>query len=443
MNIEAPGVEAGFSARMGSPDRDGSLERDGWLIGRQVLPAELVRRVRQPLVAALQAEGLVEPSPAGADRVRWTGGVEDARRHRNGSGVTTWYRDELVFLPLVQDGHIRRVVEDLWGRPSLLWANTAAFLKVPDASSPDRSEWIGHADGWQDAGIGGPGDHFDLWVPLTDIGPCEGSLAFHTGSHRERADRYPRTSHGVGPVQVADEGWDVAGYAVGDAVLFRPDIVHSSAVNTGPDLRIAVVFRGQAADLPLPPAAGMSWDRTQAMSTTESCVLALLATRPDDGWTYRELMFAFAPAGMVGRYLPLPSPGQLSRSDVLSQAVDILMARGAITRTDRAARYDGAGLHSYFLTEAGRQAAEEWLATPTRLVAELMTVVPLRLALARGGSADLAGMIRSQLACLDHLEESAHQRPPGEDGIRRSWRRATVRGCRDVLATAGSATIDR
>ncbi len=438
MTTEAPSIEAGSAARTGS------LERDGWLIGRQVLPADLVRRVRQPLVDALRKESLVEPSPAGADRVRWTGGIEDARRHRNGSGVTSWYRDELAFLPLVQDGHVRRVVEELWGRRALLWANTAAFLKVPDASSPERSEWIGHSDGWQDVGIGEPSNYFDLWVPLTDIGPFDGSLAFHTGSHVARADGYPRTSHGVGPEQVANEGWEVAGYSVGDAVLFRPDVVHSSAVNTGLDLRIGVVFRGQVADLPLPPAAGMSWDRTQAMSTTESCILALLATRPGVGWTYRELNHAFAPPGMIGRYLPLPPPGQLSRSDVLGQALDLLVARGAITRADRADRYDGGGLHSYSLTEAGRQAGDEWLATPNRLVAELMSVVPLRLALARaGGPLDLAGMIRSQVECLDHLEESTEGPPSDNDGIRQGWRRATVQGCRDILAAAGVATIDR
>ncbi|WP_261562098.1 phytanoyl-CoA dioxygenase family protein [Frankia tisae] len=436
MTTEVRSVEAGSVARMGS------LDRDGWLIGRQVLPPELVRRVRQPLVDALQKEGLVEPSPAGADRVRWTGGVEDARRHRNGSGVTNWYRDELAFLPLVQDGHVRRVVEDLWGRPALLWDNTAAFLKVPNSSSPpERTEWIGHTDTWQDAGIGGLSDHFDLWVPLTDIGPFDGSLAFHTGSHVARADRYPRTSHGVGPAQVADEGWEVAGYSVGDAVLFRPDVVHWSAVNTGLDLRIAVVFRGQIADLPLPPAAGMSWDRTQAMSTTESSILALLATQPGVGWTHRELNRAFTPAGMIGRYLPLPPPGQLNRTNVLGQAVDMLVTRGAIVSADHA---DGGGLHSYSLTETGRQAGDVWLATPTRLVAELMTVVPLRLALARaGGSIDLAGMVRSQLECLDRLEEPAERPPPGDDGIRQSWRRATVHGCREILTAAGSATIDR
>ncbi|WP_261555497.1 phytanoyl-CoA dioxygenase family protein [Frankia tisae] len=437
MTVEAPGVVAGSVARMGS------LERDGWLVGRQVLPVELVRRVRQPLVEALRAEGLVGPSPVGADRVRWTGGIEDARRHRNGSGVTNWYRDELAFLPLVQDGHVRRVVEDLWGRRALLWANTAAFLKVPDVSSPERMEWIGHADGWQNDGIGAPSDHFDLWVPLTDIGSFDGSLAFHTGSHVARAERYPRTSHGVGPAQVADEGWEVAGYSVGDAVLFRPDVVHSSAVNTGLDLRIGVVFRGQVADLPLPPAAGMSWDRTQTMSTTESCVLALLATRPDVGWTRRELNRAFTPPGMIGRYLPLPPPGQLSRSDVLGQAVDMLATRGAITRADRDDQADDGGEHSYSLTETGRQAADEWLAAPTRLVAELMTVVPLRLALARAARSDLAGMVRSQMECLDQLAESAEKGLSDDDEIRQGWRRATVHGCREILTAADSATINR
>ncbi|WP_261555495.1 phytanoyl-CoA dioxygenase family protein [Frankia tisae] len=434
MTVEAPGVTAG------SVVRAGSLERDGWLVGRQVLPVELVRRVRQPLVDALQKEGLVGPSPPGADRFRWTGGVEDARRHRNGSGVTNWYRDELAFLPLVQDGHVRRVVEDLWGRRALLWANTAAFLKVPDASSPERSESIGHADSWQNDGIGESSDYFDLWVPLTDIGPFDGSLAFHTGSHVARADRYPRTSHGVGSAQVAEEGWEVAGYSVGDAVLFRPDVVHYSTVNTGLDLRVGVVFRGQVADLPLPPAAGMFWDRTQAMSTTESCVLALLATRPDVGGARGDLYRAFAPSGMIGRYLPLPPPGQLARADVLGQAIDLLVARGAITRADRA---DGEGADSYSLTEAGRQAGDEWLATPNRLVAELMTVVPLRLALARAARSDLASMIRSQLACLEHLEESADKQPSGDDGIRQGWQRAMVQGCRHLLATASSATIDR
>lgn len=398
------------------PNENGGdcFDRDGWVIGRNAFPPDLVREVRAPIVYELTSEGLIEAVPGEADRFRWTGTVVDAMRNGNGSAITHRYRDTAAFRPLVEHGHARRVAERLWGRPALLWANTALFPKVPEVADPAQSANIGHSDGWQNVGSVPSGDHFNLWVPLTEFGPFEGALAMHADSYRNRPERYPTVPHGgIGPEQLED-GWRVGGYRVGDAILFRPDIVHHSTMNSSPYLRLAIVIRGQRADALRAPAAGMSYDLTQPMSTLEGLILALLAAAPHRSPAIgRE----FAPRGLIGRFYPLPAPGQLSPEDVIRQALHLLRLRGLIdTRTEP----DQPRVVQYAATAEGTDAALAWLAEPVRHVEELASVVPAKLALLDALAADPAEFTAAQRQALDRLDAAETEEPDRIAAVRKT-----------------------
>ncbi|MFC4946531.1 phytanoyl-CoA dioxygenase family protein [Pseudonocardia sp. GCM10023141] len=336
----------------GDADR---FDREGHAVGRQMFPPDVVRALRAPLVEALVADGQVQVVDELPDCFRWIGDPEtfDRDRYRSVVGRST---DEL----LVRSGTAAAAIEKVWGRRPVMWDRAVLFAMPP--GDPTRV----HRDGWQMMGVGGPQEHLNVWFPVTRLGLGDGVLAVAAGSHgvadQEAAIAMPHpvhldveanTSNRPLPDRLAPL-WRAAPLDVGDAVLFRPDIVHSTTLNDGPFLRLAVGLGAQDAAVPLARPAGLSSDVTRDLAEVEWLVLALLSVQPTSPWLAR---YAFYPRGVIGR-LGIEYPDEL-----VERTFSTLGLRGLIephtTYSD-----DQSSIHRYFqATPSGRCAASRRMAT--------------------------------------------------------------------------------
>lgn len=344
------------------------FDREGYAVGRQVLAQEVLRELRAPVVDALIADGHIEPVEGEEDRFRWVG---DAATFDSSCHGYRPARVSAVDELLMRSGLAAAAVEHMWGRRPAFWEGVALFAMVP--GGPTRP----HRDGWMTQGVGAPGDHFNLWVPLTRLDEEDGPLAFAIGSHRisDQPARVPvsRPMHqdvlantgNPPPAEVLDPLWRTTRLEVGDALLFRPDIIHSSAPNDGPYLRMAFTILGQDASLPLPPQAGLSLDATRELSDIEWLTLAILAVQPSSPRLARQ---AFFPRGIIHRIWPEESGSGVNRAFVT------LRARGLIEPHEPPDETVAAHHHYFHATERGRNVVSAWLTTPSRSGAHLLSV---------------------------------------------------------------------
>lgn len=343
-----------------------TFDREGHAFGRQALAPELVRALRTPLVDALVADGDVERVEGDEDRLRWIGD----REHFNRWAHVQLLRKE-VEERLVRSGILAAAVESVWGRRPVLWVGAFLFLMIP--GDPIRI----HRDGWYMQGVGAPGEHFNFWCPLTAIAEDEGPLAIAAGSHRiaDQPARLP-VIHPMHQEVLANTGvlpaeetlaphWRASSFEPGDVLVFRPDIIHSTAPNDGPYLRIAFNVGGQAADVPLAKRAGLTHDPTRRLDDVEWLTLAILAVQPSTPWMARQ---AFCPRGIIGRL------GREEHDGYIDRSFATLRTRGLIEPRE-ADDEDVTEFHEYFqATPAGRHEVTAWLTTPGPSNADLLAL---------------------------------------------------------------------
>jgi hypothetical protein len=141
--------------------------------------------------------------------------------------------------------------------------------------------------------------------------------------------------------------WRTTSFDVGDALAFRPDIVHSASANKGPYLRLAVGLGALDPRPGLPPLAGLSLDPGRELVDVEWLTLAVLAVQPSTQWMTKQ---AFSARGIVGRLWSV-------QFELVGRAFTTLQARGFIEvhETDR----------YLCATASGRAAVSSWLLTPS------------------------------------------------------------------------------
>jgi hypothetical protein len=249
----------------------------------------------------------------------------------------------------------------IWGRPAAIWAGVATiFPMIP--GSPTRV----HRDGWYKQGVGAPKDHANMWIPITELGDGDGALAVAVGSHRipdgPAGVPMPHPIHldvvtNTGNMPTDDvlaPLWRTTRFEVGDALLFRPDIVYATTANDGPYLRLAIVYVAQDACVPLPVGAGLTHDITRPLSEVEWLVLALLTVQPTTPWLARCACYS---RGIIGRLWAVQP------SDLVARAFETLEGRSLIEPHQPLDEKTGA-IHRYFLaTSRGRLDASRWLTT--------------------------------------------------------------------------------
>ena len=151
--------------------------------------------------------------------------------------------------------------------------------------------------------------------------------------------------------------WRTTRFALGDGLMFRPDIVHSTTANDGPYLRIALTVGGRDNDLPYGPENTFSLDAGRDLAETEWLLLAILAVQPMTPWLARQ---AFASRGIIGRLWTCQPRAIVERAFTTLSARDLIAPH-------QLRDPNGVWIHEYFqATSSGRDSVAEWLTTPSR-----------------------------------------------------------------------------
>lgn len=303
------------------------------------------------------------------DRWRWTGNATGFNRHDY-----EHYLEDGVDDLLLKTGMAARAFELIWGRRATIWEGVQLFVAIPG------NEPAAHRDFVPFASTTEPEGQVRLWTALTQLDDGEGAIALVPGSHlipdRPGDSGRSAAQHSISRVLHPDDLLtprrppvkDLLGcmrttrMAVGDAVVFRSDVVHASAPNRGDCLRLALVLTGHDARIRGGLRAGMSLDCTRELIDIEWVVLSLVAVQPTSPWQAR---CACYPRGIVGRLWTEHPPERVERAFVT------LHARGLIEPQDGS----GKALQSPFVaTPDGRSEAVAWLATPDSRDAYLLPI---------------------------------------------------------------------
>jgi hypothetical protein len=367
------------------------FDHEGYGVGRRVFAPHVLRELRAPVFEGLIADGLVERVEGEEDRFRWVG--EDAKINIAPRFAREY---EASLQELVRSGVFAEAIGAIWGRPAAIWEEGWSRFIPMVPGTPTRV----HRDGWHMTGVGAPKDHANMWIPLTELGDGDGALAVAAGSHRipdEPPDvPMPHPVHldmahsgNIPPDDVLAPLWRATNFDVGDALLFRPDMVHATTANGGPYLRLAIVYLAQDARLPLAVSAGLLRDVTRPLSDIEWLVLALLTVQPTTPWLAR---CAFYSRGVIGRLWAEQPAGLVERAFIT------LRGRDLIEPHDPTAEEDG-GIHGYFhATPRGRLDASEWLMTRRANDAHLLS---LKLLFCDWLDVDTTDLLADQLELCD------------------------------------------
>jgi hypothetical protein len=349
---------------------ESAFGRDGYALGRGVFEPSVLRQARAPLFEALVADGHIEPIDGEVDRVRWVGDVGTFNRHD--------YEDHLregVEEMLLKTGIAAGAIATIWGRRARIWQGVQLFVSVPGTKSYLHRDMIPLAT------TTGAEGQVRLWVNLTQLHEHEGSLQLAAGSHLipDGPELAPPLRHVLHPDLTAiTRNWPSAeqlaplwrsfAMELGDAVVFRSDVMHGAAPNDGSCLRLALVLTAQDARAPAGGRAGMSLDSTRDLTDLEWVTLAILAAQPTSRWYAR---CACYPRGIVGRLWAEHDPDRVERTFVTLAARELIEPYEA---------GDPAAYHGFWsATERGRSEVSKWLTTPSSADSRLL---PLKLLLA-------------------------------------------------------------
>lgn len=241
-----PVGELGNEVGPGSSDGPRLFERDGYVVARGALPREAIEAIRHEAIARLGESGIFSPDQSDPDAVRWSGRYEDVDPALSGAERALAQKQLLAGFAdtLLDSGLLEPLLERLWGRSPRI-SRAAMLTLVPPGADVDGSPH-------RDIGPGGPG-HVRLWIPLVRIGRGGGGLALALGSHRLSLRELP-----VPSAEAFAGSWHETTFAVGDALLFRPDIVHGSTPNTSGHVRMALPLFATDRRLPSTPGAELS-----------------------------------------------------------------------------------------------------------------------------------------------------------------------------------------
>ena len=236
------------TAAAGDPVRLRALLAErGYLLLRGALDADLVRRVRDDLIAILHDCHILE-SPAAPPI--WSGGPPPTEEE-----YMVYYERAVrldSFNRLAESPEVRAVMEAIYDGSVQVWTQRLLRIIPPD---PDGAAPLGvgaHQDGSPQLGYLTQ-DFCTAWIPLTDIDERLGGLAVVPGSHRGgvRAQTGAASSSlktakdQVFELPSADEEWVTTTYRPGDLVVFASMTLHKGMPNVSDRLRLSCDFRYQ------------------------------------------------------------------------------------------------------------------------------------------------------------------------------------------------------
>lgn len=236
------------TAAAGDPVRLRALLAErGYLLLRGALDADLVRRVRDDLIAILHDCHILESPEAPPT---WSGGPPPTEEE-----YLVYYERAVrldSFNRLAESPEVRAVLEAIYDGPVQVWTQRLLRIIPPD---PEGAAPLGvgaHQDGSPQLGYLTQ-DFCTAWIPLTDIDERLGGLAVVPGSHRGgvRAQTGAASSSlktakdQVFELPSADEEWVTTTYSPGDLVVFASMTLHKGMPNVSDRLRLSCDFRYQ------------------------------------------------------------------------------------------------------------------------------------------------------------------------------------------------------
>ena len=236
------------TAAAGDPDRlRALLDEHGYLLLRGALDRDLVRRVRDDLIAILHDCHILE-SPTAPPL--WSGGPPPTEEE-----YLVYYQRAVQldsFNRLAESPEVRAVLEAIYDGPVQVWKQRLLRIIPPD---PEGAAPLGvgaHQDGSPQLGYLTQ-DFCTAWIPLTEIDERLGGLAVVPGSHRggvreqtgAASSSLKTAKDQVFELPSEDEQWVTTTYSPGDLVVFASMTLHKGNPNVSDRLRLSCDFRYQ------------------------------------------------------------------------------------------------------------------------------------------------------------------------------------------------------
>jgi ectoine hydroxylase-related dioxygenase (phytanoyl-CoA dioxygenase family) len=248
-----PFVESDAAA---APERlRATMERQGYLFFRGLVPAEDVLRVRRDVLEQCAEAGWLDPDRDLMEAVV-AAGVQPTTEGQ--PAYTAVYRKVLrlpSFHSFPEHPALMAVAHALLGEQVLVHPRRIGRITFPNytvATTPP------HQDHFY---IRGSVDTYSCWTSLGDCPTTLGGLAVWPGSHRhgfiEHTEHHAGAVGGRGvPVDTPEAVWHTGDFHAGDALFFHAFTIHKALPNLSADrLRVSTDNRYQRPDDAIDPGA--------------------------------------------------------------------------------------------------------------------------------------------------------------------------------------------
>ena len=252
---------------LSAPALQSSMETDGYLLVRGVLPAEDIRSLLAQITEVLATAGWLEPGADPLERM-----VRDGAACGDPDPVFKRVYQQVfnleAFHALPHHPALRRVMQMLTGDRLLVHPKPIGRLIFPHC---ERLTVHAHQDY---RFMGGDPECFTTWIPMHDCPLTVGPLQIAKGSHLHGFQKHQDEELHVPEIPgeaIVGSDWVGGEVHAGDVLLFHSLTVHAAAPNRSQQLRISMDCRFQDYRRALNPAnlafageSGKSWEKTYA-----------------------------------------------------------------------------------------------------------------------------------------------------------------------------------
>jgi ectoine hydroxylase-related dioxygenase (phytanoyl-CoA dioxygenase family) len=261
-HAEATAIQQLDASEVDSYDLKAAMDAHGYVMIRDVLPAEETRSLLGEITEVMRSAGWLSPDGDPIDRVANMdlACADDDPAYKDVYDKVFRLRS---FHALSHHPQLRRVMEALAGPELLIHPKVVARLIFPNFGAG-----IIHAH--QDhTAVGGSPECFTAWLPLHDCPLEEGPLRILEGSHRFGLQPTVHRAGYISPGTEQGARWVGGDINRGDLLIFHSLTVHEAMPNVSDKLRISMDFRFQSYAHEVNPEAFVfagsgrrSWEKT-------------------------------------------------------------------------------------------------------------------------------------------------------------------------------------
>ncbi|HEV2578132.1 MAG TPA: phytanoyl-CoA dioxygenase family protein [Acidobacteriaceae bacterium] len=242
-----------------------ALERTGYALIRQLIPASDVRAVLANVTDVLCRAGWLRPGSFPLDRI-----PADAAAYGDPDPIFKKTYQEVfnleLFHALPHHPALKSVMRMIVGDQILVHPKPIGRLIFPRC---ERLVTHAHQDY---EFMGGDPEFYTVWIPLHDCPLESGPLRILEGSHRYGIQKHEKENLHVPEIpldSVTGDDWAQGQFNAGDVLIFHSLTVHAAAPNVSNRMRISLDCRFQDSRRTLNPSnlvfageSGKSWEKT-------------------------------------------------------------------------------------------------------------------------------------------------------------------------------------